>query len=180
MSFLSQPFRSWRYFSRDCLMDQQPRVVVPIKSDFSMPPASSGDMRGLVLLRATRAGKLKATLPNTPNMFPANRHTVREQERDDRAMQRDITVSPSRDSQSVSVESRAEPVRSVYAVEWSSLSQRKPKATMAGPSTSATHWRSARTDTNTGLLGSADSPAEQATRKNPTAGALWTFRKIIQ
>lgn len=148
----------------------------PFKSHF-ISPSAAGKVRGPRVLApipgATSNGRLRATPPRAPKALPANRHTVRQHDREDRAMQRVSSVSASADSQSKTPISRQEPQRRIWAVLWSPLSHRKSKETSAAARTSPAHsasfWRE--------LEGcEMPNPAESPSRNRPTEGALWFYR----
>lgn len=155
----------------------------PFRSHLSSPTVAPGETRGARVLTptlgATIWGRLRATLPRAPTAFPANRHTVSEQETADSARQRDISINSSADSPSQSTGRRAEPIRRMLAVVRSSLSHRKPKETSGGARTSPAHSRSPCTEVRYGLKerGRVPRPEERPSRKKPTAGALWSYER---
>lgn len=124
---------------------------------------------------ATRAGRLRATLPTTPVPLEANRHTVRAHDSADKDTQRVMITKPSSDIQSESIRKSAEPIRSTWAVQWSSLSHKKPKADREGPSVSPAHSRSLWTWDRAGGRGITARNEEHAMRKKPTDGARWSW-----
>lgn len=156
---------------------QQPTDMEPFKSHLLSPSAAAAEMTGAKVfvptLGATSNGRLRATPPKAPKTLPANRHTVRQQDREDRPRQRVITVRASAESQSYSPSSRQEPNRRICAVLWSSLSHRKSKETSAGARTSPAHtaslWIEVRYEVEGGKMQSA---AEFPSRKRPSEGAL--------
>ncbi|TNN78351.1 hypothetical protein EYF80_011335 [Liparis tanakae] len=128
---------------------------------------------GVLLQKATSNGRLRATLPKAPKAFPANRHTVKQQDREDKPRQRVMSVRASAESQSLDPSSRQEPQRRMCAVLWSSLSQRKSKAKSAGAKTSPAHSASLWIEARYELEGSTmQRTAESPSRKRPTEGAL--------
>lgn len=163
---------------------QQPTDINPFKSHLRMASLAAAETSGVKVvvptLGATSSGRLRATPPKTPKALPANRHTVRVQDRDDRPMQRVITVRASAESQSYSPSSRQEPSRRMCAVLWSLLSHRKSKETSAGartsPANSTSLWIEARYE---GEGRKRQSAAEFPSRKRPTEGALWSCREEV-
>lgn len=161
---------------------QQPINSDPFKSHFISPSVAAGKSRGAKVfvpnLWVSSKGRLRAMLPKAPEALPANKHTIRQQERDDRPRQRVIIVRVSAESQSESPSSRQEPQRRICAVLWSWLSQRKSKETNTGASTSAAHSASLCREVRYGLEGcKREIAAEIPSRKKPTEGALWTCRE---
>lgn len=174
---LHRSVKSNRNLSSACVEAQQPIDMNTFKSHLNIPSVATGEMRGAKVFvpapGATSNGRLRATPPRAPKTLPANRHTVRLQDRDDRPRQRVKTVSASAESQSHSPSSRQEPHRRICAVLRSSLSHRKWKETNAGARTSPAHsasfWREERNE----LEGwKTQSPAESPRKKRPTEGAL--------
>ena len=143
MVMLHRSVTSKRNLCRACVDAQQPTDMETFKSHFRTPSAAAPEISGpkevVLILEATNNGRLRATLPKAPKAFPANRHTVRQQDSDERPRQRVITVSVSAESQSYSPSSKQEPNRRMCAVLWSSLSQRRSKDTSAGARISAAH-----------------------------------------
>lgn len=131
----------------------------------------------VLTLRANNEGRLRATLPRAPKELPTNRHTIKEQDSDERARQRVVSISPSGESQSRSGGRRHEPIRSIWAVVWSSLSQRYPKATKGGARISPNHSRSpcnvVRYSLEKGII---ERLADIPSRNRPTDGALWSLK----
>lgn len=118
---------------------QLPTDRHPFISHWTTPSAAAAETIGVNVVvptvGATNNGRLRATLPKAPEALPANRHTVRQQEREDRPRQRVITVRVSADIQSQSPSRKQEPSRRICAVLRSSLSHRKSKETNAGART---------------------------------------------
>lgn len=149
----------------------------PFKNHLTSPSTAPGATRDskvfVPTVGATSSGKLRATPPHTPKALPANRHTVRQQDNEDRPRQRVITVRASADSQSLSPSSRQEPQRRTHAVLWSSLIHRKSKETNAGAKTTPAHsmslWIEVRYEPEEGKVQKA---AEIPSRKRLTEGAL--------
>lgn len=125
-------------------MVQHPNAMMTLRIQLRSP--SVGNTRECkkpeLLLGETNKGRLSATLPTAPAAFSANAHTVSEQERVEKAKQRDIMTNPSDDNQSESITKKVEPIRRIRAVTWSSLSHKKSKVTSAGPSDSPARSRS--------------------------------------
>lgn len=156
---------------------QQPTHMEPFKAHLMSPSAAAGETSGAKVfvptLGATSSGRLRATPPKAPRAFPANRHTVRQQDREDRPRQRVISVRASPESQSHSPNSRQEPHRRMCAVLWSSLSHRKSKETSAGARTSPAHSASLWIEVRYELEGrKMQSAAESPSTNRPTEGAL--------
>lgn len=156
-------------------MVQHPNATMTLRIQLRSP--SVGNMREPKdpdrLLEETNKGRLSATLPTAPAAFSANAHTVSEQERVEKARQRDIMINPSGDSQSESTTKKVEPIRRIRAVMWSSLSHRKSKVESAGPSDSPARSRSFWSDTIIWLLGEKNERTEeQAIRRKPNDEAL--------
>ena len=171
-----------RNLLRACVEAQQPIVNDPSKSHFISSSVAAGESSGAKALVpafcARSNGRLRATPPETPKAFPANRHTVRQQDRDDKPRQRDMTARVSSESQSESPSSRQEPHRRIRAVLWSWLSHRKSKETSAGARTSPAHsaslWREVRYELQGWkMLSVAESPST----KKPTEGPLWSCKR---
>jgi len=126
-----------------------------------------------LLLGETNKGRLRATLPTAPAAFSANAHTVSEQERVEKAKQRDIMINPSGVSQSESIMNKVEPISRIRAVMWSSLSHKKSKVESTGTSDSPAHSRSFWSDMIIWLLGEKNERAdEQPIRRKPNDEAL--------
>lgn len=181
VQMLNRSLMSNRNCPRARVDAQQPTDSKAFKSHFTSPSVAAGDTSGAATVVSTCCsmsnGKLRATPPTAPKTLPANRHTIRQQDRDDRPRQRVNTVRVSADSQSESPSSRQEPIRRVHAVPWSSLSHRNSKATSTGASTSpaqvACFLREARCE----LEGRrTQSVAERPSRKRPIEGPLWSCR----
>lgn len=156
---------------------QQPTDMEPFKSHLMSPSAAAAVRSGAKVFvptfGATSNGRLRATPPKAPNAFPANRQTVRQQDKEDRPRQRVITVRASAESQSYSPSSRQEPTRIRCAVLRSSLSHRKSKETSAGARTLQAHSASLWIEMTYELEGcKMESAAEIPSRKRPTEGAL--------
>lgn len=83
---------------------QQPTVRDPFNNHTMTPSdavAETSDAKVVVpTFGATNNGRMRATAPRAPQAFPANTHTVREQDREDSPRQRVITVRVSADIQS--------------------------------------------------------------------------------
>lgn len=83
---------------------QQPTDRDPFNNHAMTPSAAVAEMSDAKVVvptfRATNNGRMKATAPKAPEAFPANRHTVREQDREDNPRQRVITVRVPADIQS--------------------------------------------------------------------------------
>lgn len=166
-----------RNLLRACVEAQQPTDIEPFKSHLVSPLVAAGETSGakvfVLTIGATSNGRLRATPPKAPKALPANRHTVRQQDREDKPRQRVISVRASAESQSHSPSSRQEPHRRICAVLRSSLSHRKSKETTAGakisPAHSASLWREVRYELEGCKMQSA---AESPSRKKPTEGAL--------
>ena len=182
---LHRSLKSNRNLSRACVEAKQPMDMNPFKSHFNIPSVADGEMRGakefVPTPGATSNGRLRATPPRAPKALPANRHTVRQQDRDDRPRQRVKSVRASAESQSHSPSNRQEPHRRICAVLWSSLSHRKWKDTSAGARTSPAHsasfWREERNELEGCEMQSpAESPAESPSTRRPIEGALWSCR----
>lgn len=122
---------------------QQPRDMDPFKSHLvgqSFAAIEKCVAKVFVsMLGAISNGRLRATPPKAPKALLANRHTVRQQDREERPRQRVINVRASAEIQSHSPSSRQEPHRRMCAVWRSSLSNRKSKETRAGARTSPAH-----------------------------------------
>lgn len=179
---LQRSVTSNRNLLRACVEAQQPRDMEPFKSHLTGPSVAGGEMnRAKVFvpsLRTTSSGRLRATPPKAPKALPANMHTVRQQDREDRPRQRVITMRASAESQSHSASSRQEPHRRICAVLRSSLSHRKSKETSAGARTSLAHSASLWMEVRYELEGwKMQSAAESPSRKRPTEGALWSCRQ---
>lgn len=163
-----------------CVETQQPVDNKPFKIHFKGPSEALRESRGAKVfvstLCPTSNGRLRATPPAAPKAFPANRHTVRQQDRDERPRQRVRTASVSAESQSERPSSRQEPHRRIRAVLWSRLRHRKSKEIRAGARTSPAHSASLWRDE---LKGRMASTAERPSRKNPTEGALWSCKTVI-
>lgn len=156
-------------------MVQHPKAMMTLRSQRRSP--SVGNIREPKdpdrLLGETNKGRLRATLPTAPAKFSANAHTVSEQDRVEKARQRDIMTNPSGDSQSESITKKVEPIRRIRAVVWSSLSHRKSKVESTGPSDSPAHSRSFWSDMIIWLLGeNNERTEEQPIRRKPTDEAL--------
>lgn len=161
---------------------QQPTDKDPCKSHFISPSVAAAETSGakvfVPILCATTNGTLRATPPNAPVALPANTHTVRQQDREDRPRQRVMTVRASAESQSDSPSIRQEPHRRICAVLWSWLSHRKSKDTSTGASTSPAHSVSLWRELRCGLEGwKIQSAAENPIRNRPTEGPLWSCRE---
>lgn len=158
---------------------QQPTDMEPFNRPLMRPSVAAGWMSGakvfVLTFWAKSNGRLRATPPKAPKALLANRHTVRQQDREDNPRQRVISVRASADSQSLNPSSRQEPQRRMYAVLWSSLSQRKSKANSTGAKTSPAHSVSLLIEARYGLQGrTMQSAADSPSRKRPTEGALWS------
>lgn len=142
----SQPFRSHRNRSKAVFIVQHPSAMMTFRLHPNSPLVPCADIREATLpaltLGATRAGRLRATLPTTPVPLAANRHTVRAQESAAMDTQRVRITKVSSDSQPESIRRSAEPIRSKWAVQRSSLSHKRLKADKDGPSISPAHSRS--------------------------------------
>lgn len=83
---------------------QQPKDMEAFSNHTMTPSAAAAEMSGAKLVAptfgATNNGRMKATAPKAPEAFPANRHTVREQDSEDKPRQRVMTVRVSADIQS--------------------------------------------------------------------------------
>lgn len=177
-----QSVTSKRNFARASVEAQQPSDKDPFKNHFINPSEAAGEMSGAKVFvptcGVTSKGRLRATPPRAPKALPANRQTVRQQDREDRPRQRFITVRASAESQSHSPSSRQEPHRRICAVLWSWLSHRKSKETSAGARTSPAHSTSLWRDITYELEGcKRQNAAESPSRKKPTEGALWFCRE---
>lgn len=99
---------------------QHPTDSKAFKSHFMSPSVAAGATSGATTVGSTCCttsnGRLSATPPAAPKTFPANRHTIRQQDREDRPRQRVRTVRVSAESQSESPSSRQEPNRRIPAV----------------------------------------------------------------
>lgn len=169
----SQLFKSIRNLLRAFLVVQQPNAIVTLSIPLRSPSVGSIRKRKGpdLLLGETNKGRLRATLPTAPAAFSANAHTVSEQERVEKARQRDIMTNPSDDSQSDSVMKKLEPIRRMRAVMWSSLSHRRSNVKNTGPSDSPAHSRSL---VMLWLLGEKNERIEeQPIRRKPKDDALW-------
>lgn len=164
---------------------QQPISNDPFKSHFISPCVAAGEIRGanalVPTLCVTSRGRLRATLPKDPKALPANRHTVRQQDRDDRPRQRVMIARVSAESQSESPSSRQEPHRRICAVLWSWLSHRNSKETSAGARTSPAHCASFWREVKYKLKGwKMLSIAEIPSTKRPTEGPLWSLNSLYE
>ena len=182
MPVQSHLWRSSRYLPSAFFVDRHPIAISPLSRHFWTPSAAPGATRKVKALApgtgATRAGRLRATLPKAPATLAVNRQTVSEQHSDERATQRDIITRVSGDSQSRSPRRDAEPSNSTWAVDWSWLSHRNPKDTSAGPRTPPAHSNSSWTQSTAAQeKGKEQRAAELPMRKKPTAGALWSYSK---
>lgn len=81
---------------------QQPTDRDPFNNHTTTPSDAVAEMSEVVvpMFGATNNGRMRATAPKAPEAFPANRHTVREQDREDNPRQRVSTVRVSADIQS--------------------------------------------------------------------------------
>lgn len=169
-----------RNLLRAFVENQQPTDNSTFKRHFISPSVAGGEIRGAkVFVSACCArsnGRLRATLPAAPKAFPANRQTVREQDREDRPRQRVKTVSVSAERQSLSPRSRQEPHSRTRAVLRSWLSHRRSKETKAGGRTSAIQSASLWSE----ALEACRMPraAENPSRKKPTEGPLWSLNSL--
>lgn len=140
---LHQSVISRRNLWRACVKTQQLTDNNPLRSHFKGPSVASREIRGAKVcvstLGPTSNGRLRATPPTAPKAFPANRHTVRQQDREERLRQRVRRASASVESQSENPSSRKEPHRRIRAVLWSRLSHKKSKETRAVARTSPAH-----------------------------------------
>lgn len=182
MPMLHRSVTSNKNLLRACVEAQQPTDMEPFKSHLMSPSVAAGEISGAKVfvptLWATSNGRLRATPPKAPKALPANRHTVRQQDSEDRPRQRVIIVRASAESQSHSPNTRQEPHRRIWAVLWSSLSHRKSKETSAGARTSPAHSTSLWIEVRYELEGcEMQSAAESPSRKRPTDGALWSCRE---
>lgn len=170
----SQPFKSSRYLIRAFLVVQHPNAMMTLKIQLSPSVGNTREPKDLdLLLGETNKGRLRATLPTAPAAFSANAHTVSEQERVEKAKQRDIMTNPSGDSQSESITKKVEPISRIRAVMWSSLSHRKSKVESTGPSDSPAHSKSFCSDMIIWLLGEKNERTEeQPIRRKPNDEAL--------
>ncbi|KAL7393003.1 hypothetical protein ABVT39_005188 [Epinephelus coioides] len=174
---LHRSVTSNRNLLRACVEAQQPTDMDPFKSQVVSSSVSAAAISGTKVfaspLGATSNGRLRATPPKAPKPLPVNRHTVRQQDREDKPRQRVISGRASAESQSHSPSIRQEPHRRICAVLWSSLSHRKSKDTSAGASTSPAHcaslWREVRYELEGFKMESA---AERPSTNRPTEGAL--------
>lgn len=156
---------------------QQPTDMEPFNIHFISPSVAAGETRRprvlVSITGATSNGRLRATPPSAPKALPANMHTVRQHDREDRAMQRVISVRASAASQSHAPTSRQEPQRRIREVLRSSLSHRKSKETSAAARIAAAHSASFWREIKYELEGCKMlNPAESPSRNRPTEGAL--------
>lgn len=83
---------------------QQPTDRDPFNNHTVTPSAAVAEMSVakvvVPVFGATNKGRVRATAPKAPKAFPANRHTVREQDKEDNPRQRVNTVRVSADIQS--------------------------------------------------------------------------------
>lgn len=83
---------------------QQPTDRDPFNNHTMTPSdavAETSDAKVVVpTFGATNNGRMRATAPTAPQAFPANTHTVREQDREDNPRQRVMTPRVSADIQS--------------------------------------------------------------------------------
>lgn len=83
---------------------QQPTDRDPFNNHTTTPSAAGAETSDVRVVAptfgATNNGRLRATAPKAPEAFPANRHTVREQDSEDNPRQCVITVRASADIQS--------------------------------------------------------------------------------
>lgn len=83
---------------------QQPTDRDPFNNHTMTPSAADAEMSDAKVVvptfGVTNNGRMRATAPKAPEAFPANRHTMREQDREDNPRQRVITVRVSADIQS--------------------------------------------------------------------------------
>lgn len=177
MPMLLRSFTSNRNLLRARVEAQQPTDMEHFKSHLMSPSVAAGEMSAAKVFvptpGATTNGRLRATPPKAPKALAANRHTIRQQDREDTPRQRVIIVRASAESQSYSPSSRQEPHRRICAVLWSSLSHRKSKETSAGARTSLAHSASFWIEVRYELEGcKMQSAAESPSRKRPTEEAL--------
>lgn len=173
---LCRSVTSTRYLWRACVEAQQPIDMEPFKRHFISPLEAAGDIRGakvFVPTCATSSGRLRPIAPTAPKALPANRQTIRQQDRVERPRQRVRIVSASGESQSHSPNSKQEPHRRMCAVLWSWLSHRKSKVTNTGARTSLAHSASLCREVKYELEGcKMQNAAESPRRKKPTDAAL--------
>lgn len=78
---------------------QQPTDMDPFKTHLMAPSDAAAEMTGAKVfvptLGATNNGRLRAMPPKAPKALLAKRHTVRQQDSEDRPMQRVITMNVS-------------------------------------------------------------------------------------
>lgn len=182
MPMLHLSFTSNRNLPRAFTEAQQPTDIDTFKIHFISPSDTAGEMRGAKVsvptCGVTSEGRLRATPPRAPKALPVNRHTVRQQDREDRPRHRVITVRASAESQSHSPSSMQEPHRRIWAVLWSWLSHRKSKETSAGARTCPAHSASLCSEVRYELEGGkTQTAAESPSRKRPTEGDLWSCRE---
>lgn len=101
---LRQSVTSKKYLWRARAEAQQPTDRDPFNNHTMTPSAADGEMSDAEVVvptfAATNNGRTRATAPKAPKTFPVNRHTVREQDREDNPRQHVITVTVSADIQS--------------------------------------------------------------------------------